>query len=562
MSDGRYNVSSQSGMYGNKVCTSTRTDNALTQPTEVIRLRFKVLAGQSGLYDMPYTMVWPSTSTSITLSSRVNSQFSANVYADGLYKPMPSFGDFDHAPKVQPQQTASLQIEARLQGRRASDLQTRFIQRMQVELRTPGGGAAPRHLTVADYDTRPNAYSMNWGGSTAPAPSTYPATYPTMRFETITARPTASQGTSVAIATSTMQFNSTGAHPAPENTTVQALDGIEPGTYDVYIKGQSSVGVLVQGVSFGSGASRELRGLVLREGDIDTTEGQVDRINIRDFAAFSTAYNASDPAFALWQPDTYSSVNWNPRADLNQSGYVDVLDFSLLASNYGANGATTIDGNRQAILVASGTFATLSMNSEPATVDLILQPANPGDRIKRAKVAVRGGGSASNGLSNIDVRCPSSEEASTCQVSDALPGRTMTTIAYSNPSPSAGPALIGKVVIDVQWLMGNTNTHDLVFELLDATGFDDSSPARQVFFTAPSLVRPVHVVRDYSYKLVVTSVEGSRNTADVEILVASGPRLGPITGQASILLTGSAGDFTYTCLSDGVGGNPDPDENV
>ncbi|NBT94539.1 MAG: hypothetical protein EBT47_05960 [Chloroflexi bacterium] len=106
------------------------------------------------------------------------------------------------------------------------------------------------------------------------------------------------------------------------------VNGIEPGTYDVYVKGQSSVGVLIENVEFGAGAAREIRGLVLREGDLDTSPGQVDRININDFAQLSGSYGTS----------TFSAVN--PRADMNQSGYIDVLDFSLLASNYGTATST------------------------------------------------------------------------------------------------------------------------------------------------------------------------------------------------------------------------------
>ncbi|NBT19453.1 MAG: hypothetical protein EBT00_11905, partial [Proteobacteria bacterium] len=120
------------------------------------------------------------------------------------------------------------------------------------------------------------------------------------------------------------------------------VNGIEPGTYDVYVKGQSSVGVLIENVEFGAGAAREIRGLVLREGDLDTSPGQVDRININDFAQLSGSYGTS----------TFSAVN--PRADMNQSGYIDVLDFSLLASNYGTATSTFVPNIPVTMTVVDG----------------------------------------------------------------------------------------------------------------------------------------------------------------------------------------------------------------
>ena len=101
--------------------------------------------------------------------------------------------------------------------------------------------------------------------------------------------------------------------------SAEPLADLEPGTYDVYLKGRSSVAVLVTGVAFGPGNTKSITGLVLREGDLVTPN---DNVDLNDFQAWKANYN------------TAPTADDAKRSDFNQSGYVDILDFSLLASNF------------------------------------------------------------------------------------------------------------------------------------------------------------------------------------------------------------------------------------
>jgi hypothetical protein len=185
-----------------------------------------------------------------------------------------------------------------LQGRIATSPASRFIQNFGIELRSNSGTAVTRHLTVT---TTPA--SVRGCGLTCD---------PAMKFDKSSKK--ASSGPNAEFAASDSN-----------NAAAEPLADLEPGTYDVYLKGRSSVAVLVTGVAFGPGSAKTINGLVLREGDIVTDGANLtpnDNVDILDFQAWKANYNTApvgDPA---------------TKSDFNQSGYVDILDFSLLASNF------------------------------------------------------------------------------------------------------------------------------------------------------------------------------------------------------------------------------------
>ncbi|NBT20049.1 MAG: hypothetical protein EBT00_14950 [Proteobacteria bacterium] len=116
-----------------------------------------------------------------------------------------------------------------LQGRTENNVASRFVQNFGIELRNAGTAVA-RHLTVT---TTPA--SVRGCSSTCD---------PDMKFDKFSKK--ASSGPNAEFAS-----DNTGATAAP-------LADLEPGTYDVYLKGRSSVAVLVTGVAFGPGNTKSI----------------------------------------------------------------------------------------------------------------------------------------------------------------------------------------------------------------------------------------------------------------------------------------------------------------
>ena len=309
---------------------------AIKQSTEVGRVRLQ-LKNPSGTPTSSDTIrVNPGANASTDCSgaftgTRLWSSTTpfCDIYADYAQDASTRVGEFDRNAYVVNQPAASLQIGARLQGRRSTDPNTRFVQPIDVKLLATGTfNAAPRLLTPADHAWNFVPKDPNYSFRTATASATFAVAEGT-RCD----NPWRPQGTVSNVLLATATFAS--GDVSPDTASPCAINSIEPGTYDVYVKGQSSVGVLVTNVPFLPGQFRTISDLVLREGDIDQGNGGSDKVDNADFTAFSAAYN-SYPAGDGSQP----ASNWNPRADLNQSGYIDVLDFSLLASNYAATLAT------------------------------------------------------------------------------------------------------------------------------------------------------------------------------------------------------------------------------
>ena len=97
------------------------------------------------------------------------------------------------------------------------------------------------------------------------------------------------------------------------------ISGLTPGTYDVAVKGQTSLSNLVANVTFSSAAYVDFG--ALSEGDSSND----DYIDASDYAALSAAW-LSYPA--LGQPP------WNPKADYSRDNYIDASDYALLSFNW------------------------------------------------------------------------------------------------------------------------------------------------------------------------------------------------------------------------------------
>ncbi|MBX7134142.1 MAG: hypothetical protein K1X67_15825 [Fimbriimonadaceae bacterium] len=97
---------------------------------------------------------------------------------------------------------------------------------------------------------------------------------------------------------------------------------IPPGTYDLYVNGDRWLQQDSANVSVGATAVANYN---LIPGDVENDEA----VDIADYARVH---------FAMWS--TSGSVNWDPYADLDGDGWVDMMDYSLVSYYYGMVGDT------------------------------------------------------------------------------------------------------------------------------------------------------------------------------------------------------------------------------
>jgi len=97
------------------------------------------------------------------------------------------------------------------------------------------------------------------------------------------------------------------------------IGGITPGTWDVAVKGETSVSKLVANVTLTAGNTTVVDFGTMREGDANNN----DYIDASDYAALSFAW-LSYPGL----------LNWNPAADYSRDNYVDASDYALLSFNW------------------------------------------------------------------------------------------------------------------------------------------------------------------------------------------------------------------------------------
>jgi hypothetical protein len=296
----------------------------LAASTEVARLRFELASTPAGAASTAY-IVLKVADTTVLKQKNASGIFNYDNYADPVGSA--TVGEYDHGPTATRQTPATLQVSTLLQGRTPENDASRFAQTMRMELRpVTSTTAAVRHLTVT---ANPESVRVEVTGALISG----------MQYDRATVKKPDDNGTKFAEA----QFKSVAANataPAP-------LADLEPGTYDVYLKGESSVAVVVQNVTFGPGASKSITGLVLREGDLDQVGGSLDTVGTTDFSAFTPKWGKVvsqtliDEAATASDPFPERRIDLSPAAvlaDLNRSGYVDIFDFSLLASNYGVTG--------------------------------------------------------------------------------------------------------------------------------------------------------------------------------------------------------------------------------
>ena len=100
---------------------------------------------------------------------------------------------------------------------------------------------------------------------------------------------------------------------------------MQPGEYDIYVKGLHTLSVKKR-VKIRGGLNRISFG-VLPEGDANYD----DQVDEKDFAVLKKAFDSRR-----------GEKKYNRRADFNQDGKINILDFSLMAKNWGKKGA----GNR------------------------------------------------------------------------------------------------------------------------------------------------------------------------------------------------------------------------
>ena len=103
-----------------------------------------------------------------------------------------------------------------------------------------------------------------------------------------------------------------------------SLSGVPAGTYDVAIKGDKQLRVLLPNVTVGSGTT--LANVTLPGGDA-TNDNTVD---IGDFGVLVNSYNGDI---------TLAGSGYNATSDFNYDGVVDIGDFGILVNEYNNSGA-------------------------------------------------------------------------------------------------------------------------------------------------------------------------------------------------------------------------------
>ncbi|NBT04939.1 MAG: hypothetical protein EBS94_16240, partial [Proteobacteria bacterium] len=415
----------------------TNPDALLSTPVEVARLRFKVKKPASPDTDTVRLSVGPDTA--ISQSATGTNLFVTDFYADPLSAQ--AKGEFDQATTITRQKPSSLQIGALLQGRRATSPASRFVQPVSIELRASGGNPVERHLTQIQNpaSVKQTNASNTPGGNDPVSNMVYGKT------------------TIQSVATPTFAVLSNGSAAEP-------LADLEPGTYDVYIKGQSSIAVKVTSVDLLPGQLRSVSNFVLREGDIDRND-VVDGI---DFSIFASAYNTAT-----------NTSGYVGAADFNQSDFIDMLDFSLLASNFNTNGtgADVLTAGSSAVSVnrlrPSGTYTMPTIAMTPASTGYAIGDVvpvtitlNPGSRpVDGAQIVVRANNGAELvGTNTFEIESDSPFSLLLRKAVNA--GRNLIELALGR-SPSktvSGPTVLGTVNVRI--------TGDVTGDLLtvDANG--------------------------------------------------------------------------------------------
>ena len=444
----------------------TATPSLLTTPTAVVRLRFSVLAG------IPATSaVTLGIATTTDIRQQAGTPFVTNLYDSGR-----DAQTLDVLPAVTRQKPSTLTVEALLQGRAATDADARFIQTMRVGLRRPGE-----------------------------------TTFAIRRAQPVTPPSVATDGTNPATASATMRYTGTSARKPGSTTPLSTvtIGDLEPGTYDVLVKGRSALTVIIRGISLTPGGTTTAPAttvISLPEGDASGD----DAINSADFVALSRTFGT----------ETTST------ADFNQSGYVDAWDFSLLARNFGLSGQLNL-GN----LTTSPAFpATTTSGASPTTHDVTLAlPA--GITLDRARVVV-------SGTAAVAATCPPSQPAGITCSADAT-SRVTLVATTDGGAGSGGTVTLGRFNL----APGTPGTGNISVTLAEATGHDSASPPTTVTVRAPVTGAVITVDPTATFDLNVTTQAPGSLTAGITLTV--GGTATATGGRATIDY--DPAHFTATC---------------
>ena len=444
----------------------TATPSLLTAPTAVIRLRFSVRAGTPAT-----SAVTLGIATTTDIRQKSGTTFVTNLYDSGR-----DAQPLDVLPTVTRQKPSVLTVEALLQGRDASDADARFIQTMRIGLRRPG---------ETDFATR--------------------------RAQPVTLPSVATDPTNPAVVSATMRYTGTSARKAGSTTPLSTvtIEDLEPGTYDVLVKGRSALTVIIRGISLTPGQitlapAATVTGLP--EGDASGD----DAINGADFVALSRTFGTETTG----------------TADFNQSGYVDAWDFSLLARNFGLGGQLNL-GN---LTVAPPLPESLVQPVDPSDHEITLAlPA--GVTLDEARVIV-------SGTATIVATCaPSQPDGITCTADTAT--RVTLVATTDGGAGSGGTVTLGRFTL----APGTPGTGNVSVTLAEARGHDSATPSTTVTVRAPVSGTVITVDPAATFDLDVTTPETGSLTASINLTVGG---VATATGGRATIDYDPA-HFTATC---------------
>ncbi len=446
--DNEPSITTTSNGTGSIVHASLKTASGarLSTATPLVRLRLAVAPTAIGATATSTFTIAVATSTFLT---QTGTRFAANLHDDG--GPLAATPTLDHLPTLIRQMPASLTFATRLQGRTANDPDARFMQPVSVALHLPGQATPATRLATAQVP------------ETLLREGTSPAA--TMRYR----------------ASSVRQSGVT-----DPNATVTLTD-LDPGTYDVLLKGDTSLTIRARLVTLLPGPNTPAAGTVtLLEGDANDD----DRINIVDFAALSSTYATKV---------TPSGDGTGISADFNRSGYIDAFDFSLLARNYAVSGPVNL-----ATVQVDPALPPMTTTGTPTTHAVgFAIPA--GDRLKSARIIVTGD-------TLLRATCPVTAQPSgaTCTPD----GTSRVILDVADPPGTTGTVPVGGFTL----VPVAPGTATVSITVVSATGIDSATTPATITYRAPTTTALVNVDPDATF-LVTTAPNGPRITATINLTV-------------------------------------------
>ena len=446
--DNEPSITTTSNGTGSTVHASLKTASGarLSTATPLVRLRLAVAPTATGATATSTFAIAVATSTFLT---QTGTRFAANLHDDG--DPLTATPTLDHLPRLIRQMPASLTFATRLQGRTANDPDARFMQPVSIALHLPGQATPATRLATAQVP------------ETLLREGTSPAA--TMRYR----------------ASSVRQSGVT-----DPNATVTLTD-LDPGTYDVLLKGDTSLTIRARSVTLLPGPNTAAAGTVtLLEGDANDD----DRINIVDFAALSSTYATKV---------TPSVDGTDVSADFNRSGYIDAFDFSLLARNYAVSGPVNL-----ATVQVDPALPPMTTTGTPTThaVGLAI-PA--GDRLKSARIIVTGD-------TLLRATCPATAQptGATCTPD----GTSRVILDVADPPGTTGTVPVGGFTL----VPVAPGTATVSITVVSATGIDSATTPATITYRAPTTTALVTVDPDATF-LVTTAPNGPGITATINLTV-------------------------------------------